>query len=272
MKDQAVELVKKQTDPNQKLNILREYLQAYALRILHDQGFFRGVAFLGGTALRFIHGLPRFSEDLDFSLIDKKGYSFTALIEKLTKELTLSGYKVTRTFAEDRTVHSAMLKFSGLLKDTGISPMASQNVSIKLKVDTNPPAGARTQTAVVNKYFPVAFLTFDESSLFAGKTHALLSRKYIKGRDYFDLGWYVSKWKELQPNFLFLNNALKQTGYAGDPINQDNWREALSAVVAKTNWKQVTKDTERFLENPSDMAVFSKQNILGLLKREATTK
>jgi len=265
VKDFVLELASRHADYNSKLNIMREYLQAYILRIMHDEGVFRSTAFLGGTALRFLHGLPRFSEGMDFSAAQKNGIDFVAMLKKVKQELSLAGYDVSVTYNEKKTVQSASVKFAGLLFEAGISPMKSQKFSVKVEIDTNPPAGAVLETAVVNKYFPIAFLSYDIPSLFAGKLHALLSREYVKGRDYFDLGWYLSRWKNISPNIDFLCEALKQTKWKGPLPTGSSWRPMAHTVVASADWKKITEDVAAFLENPSDAAVFTKANVLGLL-------
>lgn len=267
MKDYCLELVAKEDGANAKFNLMREYLQFYILKIMQDEGMFRETAFLGGTALRFLHGLPRYSEDLDFSNTGKPAYIFTALLKKIKGELSLSGYNVEALPAKEKTVNGAFIKFAGLMHEAGISPLKSHKLSIKIEIDTNPPAGATLQTKVVNKFFPVTFLSYDLSSLFAGKFHALLSRKYTKGRDYFDLGWYLSRWKDILPNFILLENALKQTGWNKDFPTQDTWKNFLGEVIQKTDWKTVKQDTERFLEKASDLDVFTKENLLLLLEQ-----
>jgi len=267
MKDYCIEVASKHEGFNAKLNAMREYLQAYTLMLMHGEGLFRTTAFIGGTALRFLHALPRFSEDLDFSLAkDQKDYSFEKLMKGLKENLTLAGYTVSITYKDEKTANSAFLKFSGLLYEAGISPLKSQNFSIKVEVDTNPPEGAVLKTEIMNKYFPVSFLSYDTSSLFAGKTHALLSRKYTKGRDFFDLGWYLSRWKGLAPNFDLLKNALKQTGWKGEIPTETTWKDFIYKVVQDTEWVKVKKDVENFLEKPSDIEIFTKANILGLIK------
>lgn len=266
MKDYLLDLVGKQSGYNTKLNAMREYLQAYTLRIMHDQGVFRTTAFLGGTALRFLYGLPRFSEDLDFSLVKKDEHCFTALIKKVKEELSLSGYNVTATCDEERTVCNSFIKFEGLLYEAGLSPLKSQKFSIKIEIDTNPPEGAVLKTDIINKYFPIAFLSYDLPSLFAGKTHALLSRKYTKGRDCFDLGWYLSRWKDLAPNFTLLENALRQTGWQKEIPSAKTWKKIVAGVVRGIDWKKVTQDVENFLENSRDLEIFTKENILMLLE------
>ena len=267
MKDYCLELVSQQSGANAKLNVMREYLQAYILRIMHDEGVFRSTAFLGGTALRFLYGLPRFSEDLDFSFTSTKGtYKFVDLAKKIKGEMLQAGYNVSLTSKDEKTVHNAFIKFANLKYEAGISPLKNEKLSIKLEIDTNPPEGASLKTDVVNKYFPLAFLSYDLESLFAGKLHALLSRPYYKGRDFFDLGWYLSKWKDLVPNFTLLANALKQTKWQGELPAKDNWRDLIYYTVNKTNWGSVRKDVENFLEHQADLAVFTKENVLGLLK------
>lgn len=198
MKEYVLELVSKQDTSNAKLNIMREYLQAYVLRIMQDEGVFRTTAFLGGTALRFLYGLPRFSEDLNFSSAgNNKKRSFVELVKKIKSELILAGYDVDIVYDDQKTAHNAFVKFTGLMYEAGLSPLKTQKFFVKVEIDTNPPEGAVLKTDVINKYFPIAFLSYDINSLFAGKLHALLSRKYTKGRDLFDLGWYLSKWKDL---------------------------------------------------------------------------
>lgn len=266
MKDYCLELASKKTDSNAKLNIMREYLQAYILKIMHDGGLFRHTAFLGGTALRFLYGLPRFSEDLDFSLVKNEAYNFAALMKRIKEELLLAGYDISLTYNDDKIVHSAFVRFAGLLHEAGVSPLASQKFSIKVEIDTNPPKGEVLKTDIVNKYFPIAFLSYDLSSLFAGKLHALLSRKYTKGRDFFDLGWYLSRWKDIFPNMALLHNALKQTGWNREFPAEENWRDFIYDVVKKADWKKVIEDVRNFLESPSDMDVFSQENMLMLVK------
>lgn len=267
MKDYVLELVSRQSGFNAKLNIMREYLQAYALKVMRDEGVFRTTAFVGGTALRFLYGLPRFSEDLDFSTAGNEGdtYSFERLIKKIKEEFELAGYDVSVAYNDKKTVKSAFLKFSALMHEAGISGLKDQKLSIKLEIDTNPPAGAVLKTDIVNKYFPLSFLSYEVGSLFAGKLHALMTREYTKGRDFFDLGWYLSRWKGLAPNIELLQNALRQTGWKKEMPSVETWSGHILDVVRKADWNKVRKDVENFLENSSDLEVFSKKNVAMLL-------
>lgn len=266
MKDYCLELVSKQTNSNAKLNIMREYLQSYILRSMQEDGILRLAAFLGGTALRFLYGLGRFSEDLDFSLIKREqAYDFIRTILRVKKDLSAAGYEIDVTYNDSKTVNHAFFKFSNLLHEAGISPLKSQKFSIKFEVDTNPPEGAVLQEQIVNKYFPISFFSYNLESLFAGKLHAVLGREYAKGRDYFDLGWYLSRWKDLSPNFTLLANALRQTGWEKAVPTMETWRKIVYDIVKQTSWDDVRKDVENFLENQADLTVFSKENVLRLL-------
>jgi len=267
MRDYVLELASKQSGMNAKLNTIREYLQAYILRIMHEERIFSSTAFVGGTALRFLYNLPRYSQDLDFSSESGKILVFASLMKRIKDELSLAGYDTIVTFNDKKTIKSAFIKFSGLMKDAGISAFAEQNLSIKIEIDTNPPKGAVTETIVINKYFPLSFLTYKKDSLFAGKLHAVLSREYIKGRDFFDIGWYLSKWHKLSPNIILLANALKQTGWKKEYPAENTWRNIVYEAVNKTDWKKVKKDVENFLERPEDLNVFTKKNVLNLIKK-----
>jgi len=265
VKEYCLELTAARQSSADKYNVMREYVQAYALRIMHGAGVFQSTAFVGGTALRFLYDLPRFSEDLDFSLHQKPVISFVDLMRVIKQEFVLAGYSVSVSYEDEKTVQSAFLKFEGLMYEAGLSPLKTQKFSIKIEIDTNPPQGANLTTQIVNKFFPIAFLSYDLSSLLAGKMHALLTRKYTKGRDFFDIAWYLSRFKTISPNLTMLHNALTQTGFKKPMPGRDNWRQYLHDVVEKVDWKLVYKDVVNFLENPNDMDVFTKANVLKLI-------
>ena len=266
MKDYCLELVSNKKHAVEKINVMREYLQAYALKVFHNRGMFRSMAFVGGTALRFLHGLPRFSEDLDFSLVRQDPrFSISGIMAVVRNEFVLAGYDAGVSYNDAKTVQSAVVKFEGLMKEAGISPLAHRKLSIKIEIDTKPPEGAILIREIINKYFPLSFLSHDIRSLFAGKLHALLSMKYLKGRDFFDVGWYLSKWKDLVPNIELLQNALLQTGWKKERIDENNWRNIVSERVKVADWNKVKADVRNFLDRPSDSEVFSKEVLIRLL-------
>ncbi|MFH0763664.1 MAG: nucleotidyl transferase AbiEii/AbiGii toxin family protein [Candidatus Omnitrophota bacterium] len=267
MKVDLLRLVSKKDGLNAKMNMMREYLQAYILRIMYDNGVFRSTAFLGGTALRFLYDLPRFSEDMDFSIVEKGGkHDFPAIVKKIKDEFASMDYNIFVSSNDKNTVRYAFFKFEGLMYEAGISSLKTQKFSVKIEIDANPPEGAVSKSIVVNKYFPIGFLSYDIPSLFSCKLHAILCRKYTKGRDLFDLGWYLSKWKGLSPNLTLLKNALTQTGWKDGFPDENNWRDYVYEAVKKVQWEKVRSDIRNFLENPSDLEVFSQKNVLNLIK------
>ncbi len=268
MRDYCLELAASKKSSTAKYNAMREYLQAYALRIMHSAGLFSTTAFVGGTALRFLYDLPRFSEDLDFSRHKKSAVSFMDLMRIVKQEFVLAGYELSIACKEAKPVQSAFLRIERLMYDAGLSPLKTQKFSIKIEIDTHPPSGAVLTTQIVNKFFPIAFLSHDLPSLFAGKIAALLTRKYTKGRDFFDIAWYLSRFKTITPNLKFLHNALLQSGFKKALPTADDWREYLYRVVEKVDWELIYQDTVNFLENPPDMDVFTRENVLKLIGGE----
>lgn len=264
MKNQALAIARGAADSGEALNLLREYLQAFVLRSLHECEAFRSLAFVGGTALRFLHALPRFSEDLDFSLESAEGYDGRAWMAAVKRELTLAGFDAEVTWNDRKTVHAAWIRLSGLLHEAGLSPHAEQKLSIKLEVDTRPPDGARTERRVVTRHLTFFLQHHDIPSLLAGKLYALISRKYIKGRDWYDLLWYLSHRPAPNPNLLLLQNALDQTQGAGN-FDARNWRSMVTARLDRLDMPAVREDVLPFLERTRDSDMLSAGNLRELL-------
>lgn len=270
MKDYLKQLISKIQDSNLARCIVREYLQARVLESLQDNGAFANLVFVGGTALRFLYSMPRFSEDLDFSLVQAgREDSFNELMKKTKGTFETEDYKLTVKARSEKTVKSAFLRFEGLLYETGLSSHRSETISIKVEIDANPPAGAILQTSVVRRHCLLNLLHYDKSSLLAGKLHALLSRRYVKGRDIYDLMWYLSDRTWPQPNIVLLNNALKQMGWKGREITAENWRKKISAQISNYDWNKVITDARPFVENQRDLAMLTKENLTGLLANKS---
>lgn len=159
-----------------------------------------------------------------------------------------------------------MLKFAGgLLYQAGISPHEDQKLNIKLEIDTNPPSGFGVEESLVNQYFPLAFTHHDRESFIAGKCHAILQRKWAKGRDFFDLLYYLTRWKGITPNFKYLNNALNQTGYDGRAVTPDNWKKCLLERAEGVQWSRVIEDVRPFLLDREDVKAFKKEFLIAAL-------
>jgi len=265
MKDRVLQLVG-EVEQGQKRNVLREYLQAHALYSLQSVRAFERIAFVGGTALRFLYGLPRYSEDLDFSLADAEGYSFVHLLDRVEADLINAGFDVTVHLHEGEPVHSAFVRLSGLLYEACLSPHRTEKLSVKIEIDTRPPAGAMMETTLINRHFLVALLHYDIPSLMAGKLHALLSRPYTKGRDIYDLLWYLSRADAIVPNETLLRNALAQTGWSGPRVTAKNWRAVIADKMATLDFAQVAEDVGPFLERSEDRALLTREIVLSALR------
>jgi hypothetical protein len=226
------------------------------------------LAFQGGTALRFLYSIHRYSEDLDFALerVDR-GYDFTVYLRNIQSDLKQEGYTVDVRANDQKTVHSAFIRFPGLLYEIGLSPHPSEVFSIKVEVDTRPPAGAGLATTVVRRHVTLHLQHHDPASLLAGKLHALLQRSYPKGRDVYDLIWYLSDPAWPAPNLTMLNNALHQTGWSGEALTPESWREAVLARLKDTDWGRVVADVKPFLEIPSEEDLLTEETVARVLKQ-----
>lgn len=253
--------------PAARENPAREYLQVYLLRLLHERGAFESLAFIGGTALRVLYRLPRFSEDLDFSAHPDPGRSvpeMEGLFRNLTADLERAGYRMTVRGKQPRGVASVWLRFDGLPAECGWSRDPRIGLSIRAEVDLRPPKGAVTETTLVQRFFPVAIRHYDRPSLFAGKLHAILARPWAKGRDWFDLVWYLTEQRGLEPNLDLLERALDQTGHA--PLRRGDWRTAVRERLQALDWKAVLADLKPFVERPSDLAHLDRSIVAKLLE------
>ena len=247
------------------VNRLRELLQWEILAGLHRAESFRHIAFVGGTCLRLLHGLHRFSEDLDFSMIyDGEASFLAALPQELQRHLVGSGFHDAEMTSSDTpgAVTSIWIKFPGLLHELGASPMASQKLSIKLEIDRNPPAGARLETKVKSTPSLMAITSYDTPSLMAGKLHAILARPYTKGRDWYDLIWYLGK--AVEPNTTLLTAALTQRPSPYCQVGEE-WRKGTLAAAEECDWKAVLQDVGPFLENAADRTLINQETIRSAL-------
>ncbi len=252
-----------------KTLVVREYLQARILQALQDDGVFQRWAFLGGTALRFLYSIPRFSEDLDFSLVSMgKDAEFSGAMRSVESLFKKEAYDVSVSPKSEKTAASGFIKFRGLLYEIGLSPHADQVFSIKIEVDTNPPSGAVMQTSLVRRHVTLNLLHYDKASLLAGKLHALFTRHYTKGRDLFDLIWYLADRSWPAPNFTLLNAALVQTDWQGPVVTTENWRGLLNARLDKFNWQTARADVQPFLERPGDADLITGENLESLIRPE----
>jgi predicted nucleotidyltransferase component of viral defense system len=266
MKEYVRDLVDKKEDDLQKRSLVREYLQARILQALQDAGAFKNWAFLGGTALRFLYAIPRYSEDLDFSLKDKElNCDFINTLKKVKRSFEAETYELNIKVSDKKNVMSALLKFPGLLREVGCSAHPTESLTIKCEIDTNPPDGATIETTIIRRFVTVNISHYDKPSLLAGKLHALLQRQYTKGRDLYDLVWYLSSPSWPEPNITLLNAALEHSEWNGERVTAANWQRILGENLERFDWQRARADLAPFIERQEDLKLITQENCLKLL-------
>ena len=246
----------------QKFNVAREFLQIVVLKILSDAQAFAHIAFIGGTALRILYGVKRYSEDLDFSLVENNGYDFQALTEIVSKEIDLQNVKVELK-KKSGIIDHCMINFPSILQDLQISVARDQKLSVKLEIDTKPPNGAIITETVVNSNFMFPIRHYDLPSLMSGKLHAILFRKFLKGRDYYDLFWYLSR--KTEPNLQQLENAIYQTEKKKLRLTGSSWQRMLEEKFSTVNFRKVQSDVQPFIENRQDIEMLTEKHFRAAL-------
>jgi len=275
MREAIAEMFKRYSVKSQEegRNALKEILQEIALLGLWRSKFFEKAAFYGGTALRILYKLDRFSEDLDFSLLKKdQEFSLASYEQAIKTELASFGFEVTiqeKIKQSESPVFSAFLKANTLkhLVEIGIPKSIlkgihpEEKLQIKLEVDRDPPAHFGTTEQYLLLPTPFYVATFSESELFAGKMHALLCRQWkgrIKGRDWYDFVWFVSR--GVCVHLAHLEARMRQTGhFAGDiPLTFAQLLSMLEDKINHLNIDLAKQDILPFLRDPQKITLWSK--------------
>ncbi|MBC2715262.1 MAG: nucleotidyl transferase AbiEii/AbiGii toxin family protein [Desulfobacteraceae bacterium] len=269
--------------PDDYKHALKEIIQEIALLGLSRSNFFDSAAFYGGTALRIFYGLDRFSEDLDFSLLEKnKGFDISDYCTAIRNELGAYGFDMTvekKQKKVESNIESAFIKGETLVQLLNINAMTppisgvhkNEILKIKLEVDVLPPSGAEFEVKYSLRPIPYSIRIFSLSSLFAGKLHAVLCRGWesgrMKGRDLYDMVWYISNATPV--NLAHLEERMKQTGHLED--NQALSREMLlNLLKVKFNsmdFKQAKADIIPFINDPAAVAPWSNDFFNSISKR-----
>ncbi|WP_106601674.1 nucleotidyl transferase AbiEii/AbiGii toxin family protein [Chitinophaga ginsengisoli] len=249
---------------------LREIMQEVALAGLQRTGFFEKAAFYGGTALRIFYGLDRFSEDLDFSMLEvDPNFSLEPYFEGIITEFKAIGMTVSikeKKKAALSNIDSAFLKsetvwkelvLDNIIPQTGIQ--ASPGIKIKLEVDREPPLGFETEEKLLLQPFSFYVKCFTLPNLFAGKMHALLFRNWkqrVKGRDWYDLEWYIKKGVPLDLHH-FLLRAQDTGNWTEDTISQTQVIKLLNDKIDAVSFDGIREDIIRFIPDESILDIWS---------------
>lgn len=254
-----------QTTEQQKRNAIFEVNQQIILAGLYNGGFFNEAAFYGGTCLRIFHGLQRFSEDMDFSLLaPNEDFDFTKYFQPIIDQFALVDRNVEIKKKDKKNfgkVESAFLKDNTDVYD--ITFQTEKSIKIKIEVDTQPPMSFHTEQKLL--LLPESFMTrcFTLPCLYAGKMHALVYRawkKRVKGRDWYDFEWYVRH--NVPLNFTHLHERALQ--FNNEDITKESFLEKLNEHIATTDINQVKADVLPFIRNPKEMAIWSNDYFLQL--------
>jgi predicted nucleotidyltransferase component of viral defense system len=245
-------------------------LQEVALAGLWRRGFFDKAAFYGGTALRLFHGLDRFSEDLDFSLIKTDPlWKLEDRLDGLREEIEAFGFSVEIEAKSRAQVESAFIKANTKINlvsieapiemSKGVEP--NRLVKVKLEVDTDPPAPLPTEVKTLLEPFPVSVRLATLPALFAGKLHACICRSWqsrVKGRDWDDFLFFVSR--GMTPDLNQLEARLRQSGHWNGEASLSG-REAHSILdkrIAEIDWKKARDDAAPFVRDPRSLELWGK--------------
>jgi len=264
------------------LNALREILQELALLGLWRARFYEHAAFYGGTALRVLHGLDRYSEDLDFSLLrPSPDFTLGEYGASLRREVEGFGFEVEfgrREKARTTATESAFLKTNTLREMVrieagetlvrGLHPAAQ--LKIKLEVDTDPPGGFGTEVRYLLRPIPFPVRVYALPDLLAGKLHAILCRRWgqrVKGRDWYDLVWYAGR--HPQVNLAHLEQRLRQSGYWTRPeaLASDDLRRLLREAVDRLDVNQARTEVAPFVHDRRALDVWSREFFTDIVGR-----
>ncbi|MBD3869561.1 MAG: nucleotidyl transferase AbiEii/AbiGii toxin family protein [Acidobacteria bacterium] len=264
------------------VNALREIFQNIALCGLWRGKFHEKGAFYGGTALRILHGLDRYSEDMDFSLMEPDPvFDLAPYCSFIEEELGAWGFATSVTAKSktvDSAIESAFLKantreqFLVIEADPEIveSIHGTRRLKIKFEVDTDPPPGFRTETRFLLQPIPFSVRIYDPPSLFAGKMHALLCRSWknrVKGRDWYDFVWYVGRGTELDLGHL--GTRMRQSGHYDEEADLDeaSFRRLLADKISGLDVADARSDVERFIRERSTLEVWSQEFFSAVAER-----
>jgi hypothetical protein len=250
---------------------LREVLQEAALAGLWRVRFFDKAAFYGGTALRLFHGLDRFSEDLDFTLVaPDPQWKLSERLDALRVEIEAFGFYVEITPRHEGQVESAFLKANTKIHlicieaPTGVAGASASNrfVRVRLEIDTDPPPGIATEAKTLLEPFPCSVRLVTPPGLFAGKLHACLCRSWktrVKGRDWHDFLFFIAR--DISVDLVQLKARMIRSGYWEEEraLRSDVVKRLLQERIAAIDWKQAAEDVRPFVRDQRALELWGRE-------------
>jgi predicted nucleotidyltransferase component of viral defense system len=261
---------------------LREILQEIALLGLWRSRFFEKAAFYGGTALRILHGMDRYSEDLDFSLLKPAAeFDLSRYCIALEKEINSFGFEASvtgKSKSSESAIQSAFLKAETLkhllvintTENLAGSIPRGQVLKIKIEVDTDPPPEFNTETRFLLQPIPFSVRAFSLPDMFAGKMHAVLCRGWknrVKGRDWYDLVWYAANHPQL--HLKHLEQRMIQSGHLKrkEQLTPEKLSAIAASVIEKLDANQARREVEPFVKDPETLIIWSREFFHDVMRR-----
>jgi predicted nucleotidyltransferase component of viral defense system len=255
-------------------------MQEVALAGLERSGFFTKAAFYGGTALRIFHGLNRFSEDLDFSLLEPDpAFDIMSYLQPVITEFAAMGMEVSvsqKKKSAITSINSAFLKPDTLWSELELEKLVPQSglsrppaIKIKIEVDREPPPGFQTEELLLLKPFSFYVKCFTLPDLLAGKMHALLFRKWkqrVKGRDWYDMEWYIRKGVGLNLDH-FHQRAINNNDLENKKLTEKQFRKLLDERIDAVSINAIKEDIIRFIPHPEQLDIWSREYFHDLVKK-----
>jgi hypothetical protein len=280
MNDAVREMLKRYpaATSEQYKNALKEIIQEIALLGLSRAKMFEHAAFYGGTALRILYGLDRFSEDLDFSLLcPNPAFDIEPYCASVRDELTAFGFSVSVEKKQKPItgkIESAFIKANTLehliliedVRNPRSGTHANEVLKVKFEIDTDPPKGASYDVQFCNQPIPFSVKLYDRASMLAGKMHAMLFRDYrgknVKGRDIYDFIWLSTRHSRL--NIAHLEMRMRQSGNweSTEPLSPQALRELVRARTETIDLEAAKDDVRRFISHPAAVDAWSPQLIM----------
>lgn len=253
------------------INAIKRLIQELTLAGLARAKFYEHGAFYGGTALRIFHGLPRFSEDLDFTLLKaKEQFSLQPYFQAVKTELGAWGLEIEITINQkqpDTQIESAFIKANTRLHLLQVGVPAnlvqtvdSELIKVKFEVDTNPPHSFETEVKYLLSPVTCNVKTVSLEQMFAGKVHAVLCRKWknrVKGRDWYDLVWFIGK--NTSCPLSCLESRMRQSGHwdVAQNLDEKTVKDMLKTTLHRMNLEEVKQEAALFIDNQAETEVWS---------------
>ncbi|MDR3053084.1 MAG: nucleotidyl transferase AbiEii/AbiGii toxin family protein [Coriobacteriales bacterium] len=256
---------------NDQKNALREVMQQITLSGLNRAGFFDVAAFYGGTCLRIFQGLPRASEDMDFSLLAvDKDFLLERYFDSIIDEFKIIGHDVNITQKGKKAatnIESALLKDDTVIYDLRFD--ALPKIKIKIEVDTTPPQEFSTEYRLLMLPYSFMVRCYSLPDSYAGKMHALLFRNWqsrVKGRDWYDFEWYIRN--DVPLSFRhFCQRAYQFGQIAEGAMTKELFGQLLREKITQTSLESVKADVLPFVKDSSALDIWSTDYFLELARR-----